>query len=74
MRAIASDGNDSIDAQLFGIGQNVRGDVADHLLTIFQRLVLKWITAVGCAQNGSTARQDAAHMLERQFEGFFRPD
>lgn len=37
-------------------------------------LVVERIAAVGGAEDGSAARQNAADFLEREFKGFFRPD
>ena len=50
------------------------GDVAHHLLPIFAEFVTERIAAIRGAQNRAAARQNSAHLVERQLERFFRPD
>ena len=63
-----------IDSQLAGIGDDLVGNVANDFLAVFDGPVFERIAAIGGAQNGSAARQNSAHVLEREFEGFLRPD
>ena len=46
----------------------------DNFLAVLDALVVKGIAAVGGAENRAAAGQNAADFLEREFEGFFRPD
>ena len=74
LRAVAADADDGVDAQLARIGDDLSGNVAHDLLAVLHFFVVKRIAAVGGAEDGSSARQNAADFLEREFERFFRPD
>src|SRR5271163_2766640 len=74
LRTVAADGDDGVDAQLGGIGDDLAGNVARHFLAVLDSLVMKRIAAVGGAEDGAAAGQNSAHFLEREFEGFFGTD
>jgi len=74
LRAVAADGDDGVNAQLGGVGNDLGGNITRYFLAILNGSVVEGIAAVGGAENGAAARQNAAHFLEREFEGLFRPD
>ena len=59
---------------LAALAMTFAGNVAHHFLAMLDFLVVERIAAVGGAEDRSAARQNAADFLEREFEGFFRPD
>ena len=74
LRTFAADADHGVDPQLAGVGDYGVGNVANDFLAIFNGAVLERIAAIGGAENGAATRQNAAHILEGQFVGFFRPD
>ena len=74
LRAVPADGDDRIDAQGAGIGDDLVGDVADNFFAVLDGLVVKRIASVGGAQNGAAAGQDSADIGERELARTFRPD
>ncbi len=74
LRSIAADGDDGVDAELGRVGDHLAGNVARNFLAVLDVLVVEGIAAVGGAEDRSAARQNAGDFLEREFEGFFRPD
>ena len=74
LRPIPANRNDGVDAQLLGVGDDLVGDVAHHLLPVFFSPVVERIAAIGGAQNRAAARQNPAHAVERKLKRFLRPD
>jgi hypothetical protein len=58
----------------FRVGNDLVGNIADDFLTVLHCLVLKRVAAVGGAEDGAAAGQDATDALERELEGLLRPD
>ena len=74
LRALAADADHRIDAQLAGVGDDFIGNIANDFFAVFDGAVFERIAAIGGAQDGAAARQNAADVLEREFVGFLRPD
>src|SRR6202050_5583665 len=74
LRSVSADGDDGVDAELGGVGNHFPRNVAGHFFAVLDAPVVKGIAAVGGTENGSPARQNAGNLLDREFEGFFRPD
>src|ERR1700722_1973040 len=74
LRAVASDGDDRVDAQLLRIGDDLIGNVGHDLPLVFFLFVLERIAAIGGAENRSPARQNSTHLVQREFKRFLRPD
>src|SRR5205085_2953293 len=56
------------------IRHHLPGDVLLNILAVDLRLVAERIAAVGGAEDGAAARQDAADVVEREFARALRPD
>src|ERR1700722_665690 len=74
LRAVAANADDGVDAQLVRVGDDLSGNVARDLVAVDHAFVVKRIAAVGGAEDGASAGQNAGNFLERKFESFFRPD
>src|ERR1700722_1748465 len=74
LRSITADADDGVDTQLGGVGNHLAGNVARHFLAIYDGLVVEGIAAVGGAENGSAAGQNAGNFFHGELEGFFGPD
>ena len=72
--AIATDGDDGVNAEFGGIGEDLVGDVAGDLHAVLDGFVLKGIAAVGGAEDGAAAREDSADVFESEFSGTIGPD
>src|SRR5258708_15467769 len=73
LRAVAADGDDGVNAQLGGVGNDLGGNVARYFLAVLDGLVVKRIAAVGGTENGAAASQNAADFLNFHPEALFRP-
>jgi hypothetical protein len=58
----------------FRVGNDLVGNIADDFLTVLHCLVLKRVAAVGGAEDGAAAGQDAARTFERKFNRALGPD
>jgi hypothetical protein len=74
LRAVATNADDGVDAQLVRVGDDLSGNVARDLVAVDHAFVVKRIAAVGGAEDGASTGQNARNFLERKFESFFRPD
>src|SRR4051794_26110897 len=72
--SIAADGDDGVNAQLGGVGDDLSRDVAHHFATVLDGFVTEGISAIGGAKNGSAARENAADIFERQLARALRPN
>ena len=66
LRAVAADGDDSVNAQLAGVGNYLVGNIASDFLTILHGSVLERIAAVGGTEDGAATGEDAADILKRE--------
>ena len=76
MRAVAADRDEGVDAQLGGVRDHVGGDVANDFLAVLFGVVAEGIAAVGGAEDGAAAGQDAADVFRvswREPFGQIRP-
>src|SRR4029077_11799629 len=69
-----ADADHGIDAQLAGVDNNFVGNIARDFLSVFDGAVFEGIAAIRGTQDSAAARQNAAHILECEFIGFFWPD
>ena len=70
LRAVAANGDDGVDAQMLGIGDDLVRDVAHHFLSVFLSLVAEGVAAIGSAENRAAARQNPADPVEGELERF----
>ena len=74
LRAIASDDDEGVHAQGFGVVDDIIGEVAHGLVPVIVDAIGEGIAAVGGSEDGSAARQNAADVVELEGTAFFRPD
>ena len=74
LRAIATHGDDGVDAKLLRVGNDLVGNVANDFLTVLHCLVLKGVAAVGGPEDGAATGLDPADAFQREFDRAFGPD
>src|SRR5258708_29659692 len=73
LRSVAADGDDGVNAELSGVGDDLSGNIARNFFAVFDGFVVEGIAAVGGAENGATARKDTTDIFLCELECFLWP-
>src|SRR5208282_2041047 len=74
LRTVAADNDQRVQSHGLGIVDDLAGEIAHRLLSVVGDAIGEGIAAVGGSQDGSTARQDSAYIVEQQWTAFLGPD
>ena len=74
LRSVAADGDHRINAQFPRIGHHFIGDIELLFLAVLYRFEFERAAAIGGAEDGAAAGQNAADLFKGEFERLLRPD
>ncbi len=72
--AIATDDDEGVEAHGLGVVNDFIGEIADGFVSIVVHAIGEGVAAIGGSEDGSAARQNAAHIVEQQGAAFFGKD